>query len=132
MVEEFKRDFAFGYLVFKNSTDSEDKKEGIDGWIGDIPVATRKFRTSINEYQCISIRKRLFFRSEYDKIIAGEFKPAMYIYEYNDAYLLCKVSDILNCLEHDLYKEKPNKDGHSAGLYIQIGLLPHLVIKKEL
>ncbi len=127
----FKDDYDFGFLSFYNSTDDEDRKQGIDGWIGEIPVATRKFRVSIKVYGDISIRRRINNKSEYEKIVNGEYKPVLYIFEYTDAYLICRIVDIAQCLLDLDYIEIPNKDNATSGLYIDIERLPHLIIDKE-
>lgn len=130
MTGNFEEDFRFGRIESRNSTDPEDEKEGIDGWMGNMPVATRKFRFKLDTFRQISIRKRRLYKSEYDKILSGEYKPVLYLYEYVDAYVICRVEDIANLLKTKLFVERPNKDGATSGCYIDLGLLPNLVIMK--
>lgn len=130
MTGTFEADYKFGKFEFHNSTNPEDRKEGIDGWIGNMPAATRKFRCNLNTFRQISIRKRKWHKSEFDKILNGEYKPVLYLYEYIDAYVICKVEDIANCLKTKLFTERPNKDNSTIGCYIDLGLLPSLVILK--
>lgn len=131
MTDDFERDFRFGKLEFHNATNEEDRKEGIDGWIGIMPVATRKFRKSISAFGQISIRRRKLFKSEYEKILSGEFKPILYIFEWPDAYAIYRVVDIKACLEMEIFKYKANPGGLTGGCYINFDELPHLLIFKE-
>ncbi len=130
MSEELKRDLAFGHIIFSNSTIDEDTKKGIDGHIGEMKIATRKYRIPLAKYNAISIRKRRYSKSEFDKMLNGEYEPVLYIFEYIDFYVICRVQDIVTCLKNNLYIEKLNKDNVTSGCYIEICLLPTLVIPK--
>jgi len=132
MSNHFKHDFEYGKVNFCNSSENEDRRRGIDGFIGTMKVATRKYRAPLSTYGTISIRKRQYSKSEYDKIMAKEFEPILYIFDFVDCYIICRVEDIANCLKRNLFTEKPNPDGLTSGCYIQVGLLPHLLIPKPL
>ena len=130
MVGKFQDDFEYGKMNFCQATEDEDMKQGIDGFIGSMKVATRRFRVPLSLYNAISIRKRLYSKSEFDKILAGTFKSVLYIFEYTDFFIICRVEDIATCLRQNLFTEKPNQDGLTSGCYIQLGLLLYLAIPK--
>jgi len=130
MTSNFESDFDYGRINFHNATEDEDKNKGIDGFIGSIKVATRRFRVPLSLYSAISIRKRFYTKSEFEKILAGTFEAVLYIFEYTDFFVICRVEDIATCLRQKLFTEKPNRDGLTSGCYIQLGLLPYLSIPK--
>lgn len=123
-------DNKYRTIHFKNSSDNEDLKEGIDGWIENMAVAGRRMWRSINEYYEISVREVYGIYSEIDKIKDGSFKAVLYIFEFDDAYVICKVEDMRKGLLDGLFRSAPNEDGTTAGHYLEIGLLPSLIIPK--
>ncbi len=118
-------------IHFNNSSDVDDRTTGIDGWIETMPVAGRRMYRSINEYGEISLREIYGVKAEVDKLRNGEFQAILYIYEFDDVYYICKVSDLRKALLDGLFRMAPNTDGITAGHYLKIGLIPHLIIPKE-
>lgn len=118
-------------INFHNSSEEEDRTSGIDGWIETMAVAGRRMHRSINEYYELSLREVFGIRSEIDKIKDGSFLATLYIFEFDDAYVITKVDDLRKALKDDLFRMAPNTDGRTAGHYIEIGLIPNLIIAKS-
>jgi len=117
----FNDDFEFGEPGFTRPSSKEDKEQGIDAWIGNIPVAWRKRRISIMKYKQISIRYERASRrkTEKDKILDGTFIPKVYFFQFTDALVICYTSEIKKCLQNrNLYKIMDNCDG-TWGCYIR-------------
>lgn len=121
---------SFHKASIKASQEPDDWS-GIDVWIEDLPIAYRRRFISIMKYGQISIRRHLYFYSEYNKILNGKFNASLYIFEFDDAFVICRTVDIRACLEMKLDDTVPNPDFTTEGHYLNLDALPHLLIYKE-
>lgn len=130
---DFSEDFAFGEVDFVKPASEEDMKHGIDAWLGGIPFAWRRRRISIKQYGEISIRysRATGSQTEYDKLLDGSFQPQIYIFQFTDAIVICKVEDIKDCLVKKHFITRQNPDGKTKACYIKFTALPHLLIRKK-
>ncbi len=130
---DFSKDFAFGEVDFVKPASEEDMKQGIDAWLGGIPFAWRRRRISLKQYNEISIRFSRVSGSatEYDKILNNNYKALVYIFEFTDALVICKVEDIKDCLVKKHFITRQNPDGKIEACYIKLTALPHLLIRKK-
>ena len=129
---EFNRDFAFGEVSFVKPASEEDMKQGIDAWLGGLPFAWRKRRISLKKYGEISIRysRATGSKTEYAKLLDGSFKALIYIFQFTDAVIICRTSDIVNCLKNKSYTIQSNPDGSTSGCYIKLNNIKHLSIEE--
>lgn len=118
---------------FRSGSVEEDSQEGTDGWVGNLRVATRERHISVSKYRQISIRYLLPSHrdTEVDKILDGRFKALLYIFEFDDAYIVCRISEIKRYLEcnYSCLVVRRNPD-NSEACYIPIDDIQHLFISK--
>ena len=118
-------DLFFGVTEFRGATEKEDLEKGIDGWIGDVPVAVRKRRISVGQFNDISIRfdRKSGIDTELDKLLNGTFQPQLYLFFFQDALVVCGVETIKLCLQNKQYEIKDNMDEATTGCYIKLSSL---------
>lgn len=123
---------AFGQRVMLTSTPDDDMKYNIDYVIGELTVAYRRRRISVKKYEQISIRNRRFSgaKTEAQKILAGECRALLYVFEFLDAWVICKVSDLAELLKGRGGEIVQNQDNTTEAVYLNIKDLPHLFIAK--
>lgn len=114
----------------------DDMKYGTDYLLGDLRIAYRQRYIPLSKYRQISIRSKVmdgYVKCEIDKILSGVFKAGLYIFEFKDAWVICRISDIADFLKnHQPDDIIPNFDNNlTSGSYINIDHLPHLIITKE-
>ena len=134
----FEDDFDFGKANIEGlrlATDYEDRKQGIDYRLDNIPLAWRKRDFSINKYREISVRYARFsgFETEHSKLMSDKIKALYYVTEFSDAYVIHRVSDIKNYFQNTPENKLtliPNPDNETEGCYIPIDSLPHVIIKR--
>ena len=120
---------AFGEIKFAKSTPEQDRNQGYDAWLGGIPIAWRRRRIPLGRYGEISIRNTIASggKTEIDKLLDGSFKAQIYVFQFPDAIVVCRVEDIIGCLKAKKYKQQANKDFTSA-VYIKLKDINHLLI----
>lgn len=130
-----EEDIRYGQSVMLVTTPDDDVKHNKDYSIGGFGIAWRKRRVSLKKWQQVSIRYQRTSGNptEFQKILAGQCKSQLYIFEFLDCYVVCKLSDIALCLRQ---KEKheiiPNPDGKTKGCYIKVKDIPHFLIEKTI
>jgi hypothetical protein len=127
---DFNRDFAFGEVAFVKPASEEDMKQGIDAWLGGISFAWRRRRISVLKYGEISVRHSRVSgtKTERDKLLDGSFKAVVYFFQFTDAVIVCRVSDVVGILQRQQYTVQGNPDGATTGCYIKLTDIPHLKI----
>jgi len=127
---QFTKDFAYGDVTLTKPATQEDMKQGIDAWVGGIAFAWRKRRIPLQQYRQISIRaaRASGVRTEYDKLLDGSCKAKVYIFQFIDSVVICRVEDIVGCLKHGNYQKRNNPDYETSVIYLDIDDIPHLEI----
>ena len=127
---ELADNLAFGEVIFVKPASEEDMMQGIDAWLGGIPFAWRRRRISLKQYGEISIRRSIASgsKTEYDKLLNGDFQALIYIFQYTDAIVICLTKDIVNCIQAGKYSKKDNHNGMTSALYINLQDINHLVL----
>lgn len=125
-----QKDSEFGQVKLTESTNDEDQHEGIDIWLSRIPFAWRKRRIHSSEHGQISIRyaRRSGAKTEFRKLLDGDIKALVYIFEFTDCAIICRVCDIIECLCKGRYEIQYNKDSITAACYINLADLLHLKV----
>lgn len=130
---QVKKDMKFGQPLMILSTPDDDAKNNIDVFIGNLKVALRRRRIKLSKYGEISIRnsRNSGAKTELEKILAGESKSELYIFSFRDAYIVCTLKDIYNCLLNKKYHTVPNPDKETTAAYISLSDINHLSILKN-
>jgi len=120
---------AFGEVKFSKPTPEQDRNQGYDAWLGEIPIAWRRRRIPLSQYGEISIRRTIASggKTEIDKLLDGSFKAQIYVFQFPDAVVICLVKDIIECLKAKKYSQQSNRDFTSA-VYIKLKDINHLLI----
>ena len=126
------KDMRFGQRVMITSTPDADMKENRDYVIGSLGIAYRRRRFKVSRYGEISIRnsRASGAKTERAKILDGECRSELFIWEFEDAYVLCKLEDVLSALRSDVGYAKDNNDGTTSAYYIPITKVHHLLIPR--
>ena len=123
--------FLFGEVNYCKPASGEDIGHCVDAWLGNIPLAWRKRRISIKKWGDISIRYKLEItgtKTEAQKMLDGECWAIFYFFQFTDAIVICKVDDIITCLQDKKFITKLNPDsGRTWGAYIKLADIPHLI-----
>lgn len=129
---EVARDMAFGQLLMITSTPDADMKQDVDYTIGTLNISYRRRKPSIKKYGEISIRNDRVSgaKTQRQKILDGECKSPLFVFEFPDAWVVCTRADILVCLRADKGYVKANNDGQTSAYYISIEKIAHLLIDK--
>ena len=124
----------YGQPMMITSTPDQDIKHGRDYNIGSLGIAHRWRSISVGKYRQISIRAKVAdgrFLCEIDKISTGKFEAALYIFEFTDAWVICKTQDIRDWLMANKPEVRSNHDrSMTSGAYIPFSELPHIAISK--
>jgi hypothetical protein len=122
-------EFIIRQLKVRQATQDEDFK-GADVFLNDLAFGHRKRKIKLSAYEEISIRKREYTESEYEKILQDRCLAEVWLFEFSDAYILCRTEDIKACLLSKKANYVPNKGEPNGAYYIHISQIPHLRIKK--
>jgi len=127
-----QEDMNYGQLVMIVSTPDADMKGNQDYIIGQLGITYRRRRFKVGKYNEISIRnsRASGAKTERQKILDGECKSQLFIWEFADVWVICILSDILEALQQDIGYVKENKDGITSAYYISIRKVNHLLITK--
>lgn len=129
------RDLQYGQSIMLVTTPDQDVKQDKDYVIGNFGIAWRKRRLKMAKYGQLSIRYSRISGNptEFAKIISGQCRAQLYIFEFLDCYVVCKVSGIKSCLERkETYQIVDNHDTEGTmACYINVKDIPHLLIQKE-
>jgi len=132
---KIERDIQYGQSIMLVTTPDQDVKQDKDYVIGDFGIAWRKRRRKLTKWGQISIRhsRRSGNPTEFAKILSGQCQSQLYIFEFPDAYVVCKLSDIKACLEtKDKYEIVDNHDAEGTkACYINVKDISHLLIQRE-
>ncbi len=126
-------DIRYGQSAMIVTTPDADVKSNIDYFIGGFGVAWRKRRIKLSRYKQISIRYARVSGNptEITKILKDESKSQLYVFEFLDYYVVCKMVDIRKCLEQKKYQIVDNHDNEGImACYINIADIKHLLIVK--
>ena len=130
---KLEEDMRFGQRMMLVSTPDADMKENKDYILeGGLGIAYRHRRFSVGKYGEISIRyqRKSGAKTEYQKILDGECKSHLFIWEFTDSWVICNLSNILDCLKLGVGYVKENNDGITSAYYINISQIRHWLIKK--
>ena len=130
---QFNKDFEFGEVALVRPASEEDMKQGIDAWVGGIPFAWRRRRIPLEQYRQISIRAGRIsgMPTEYDKLLNGSFKAELYVFQFTDATIICRVADIVNYLKTGAFVKRNNHDFTTTAIYINVDSIPHLELRNK-
>lgn len=114
------------------SDDRVGKDYILPGKFHPLGISYRWRGISLSKYHQISIRAKVengLIKCEIDKLCNGRTKALLYIFEFKDAWVVCRVADIAEYLKSHKLEIIPNKDTNkTSGCYIDIEKLPHLLI----
>lgn len=126
-------DMAYGQKSLITATPDEDRKHVQDYCIGNLRIQYRTRRYSSAKYDEISIRSRRAngVKTEKAKILDGECKSRLFIWDFHDCWIVCSYHNVLDALRRDIGYEKPNNDKVTWAYYIKITDIKHIRINKE-
>lgn len=129
---DIERDMAFGQIVMIVATPEEDMKENTDLFWRGLRVAWRTRKISLDKYKQISIRNCRYSGTvtEKEKILSGQSKAHIYVFEFKDYYVICLVNDIRNELLKGKGVVKKNPDRETEAIYIPVKNIPCLITAK--
>jgi len=129
---ELERNMQYGQVAMLITTPDQDMDGNQDCVLGNLSIALRHRRPKVDKYGEISIRaaRASGARTEMAKILAGECKSQLFIFEFLDCFIVCALSDIRHALEQRIGYEKPNNDGATSAWYIPLEKIKHLRMDK--
>lgn len=132
--DEIKHDMEFGQPSMITTTPDQDMKSNIDCFMLGIPVASRRRRFPLSKYGEISIRnnRENGAKTERQKILDGECKAKLFIWEFTDCWVIIGYETILAALKNDIGYAKCNNDKETSAYYINALKIEHLLIPKGL
>lgn len=127
----FSADYGFAIVTSSEPTPAQDCRQGIDLWLGTVPVAYRRRRFPVNRFWDVALRhgRNSGRKTETAKILDGSCRAELYCFEFMDAWVLCRVVDIRDHIRRGYYAVRESPDGEMAT--IALDSLPHLLIQKE-
>ena len=130
---KLQSDMEYGQRVMIVTTPDADIKNDIDYTIGALNIAYRRRRFKMSKYGEISIRnsRTSGAKTERQKILDGECKSSLFIFEFLDGWVICNIATILHCLKTGQGYVKSNNDGITSAYYIPIKNISCLIICKE-
>ena len=131
---KLQEDMIYGQRYMLVTTPDADMKENRDYFLeGGLGIAHRRRRFSVDKYGEISIRYKRASgaKTEYQKILDGECKSQLFVFEFLDAWIICTLTDILNCLKMNKGYAKSNNDGITSAYYINLRDIKHLIIRRQ-
>lgn len=130
-LDDLAGDMAYGQRVMIATTPDADMKEGTDYLIGSFRIAWRRRRISVKKYGEVSIRYQRAngSKTEYAKILSGEARPHLFIFEFSDAYVIMSGPTMVTALKDNVgYVNTWNKDGKTKAYYIPLAKVPHVIL----
>lgn len=127
---KLQADMDYGQRVMIVVTPDADMKENKDYIIGNLGIAYRRRRFKSTRYGEISIRnsRASGAKTEKQKILDGECKAKLFIWEFEDVWVICTLDDVAAALKSNVGYGKLNNDGITSAYYIPISKIQHLVI----
>jgi hypothetical protein len=128
------RDMVFGQLHMITTVPDADMKHDVDCDINGFRVAWRTRRVSVQKYGELSIRyeRRNGVKTEYRKLMDGDAKPHLFVFDFLDAFVMASGKSILAALIKDVgYIGDWNKDGKTRAYYIPLEKVPHVLYDKS-
>lgn len=108
----------------------EEDYQGADVFLNSLAIAHRLRSLNLLEYEEITIRKRDKSDSEYEKILNDACLAELWIFEYEDAYILVSTTDIKARLLQGRFHYIHNKSEPNGFYCLHISQIPHLRIEK--
>ena len=130
---KLQEDMNYGQPMMIVITPDADMKENKDYIIGDLGIAYRRRRFKVNKYGEISIRnsRSSGTKTERQKMLDGECKSKIFVFEFLDAWIICTFTDIYDCLRMNKGYAKSNNDGTTSAYYIKLKDIKHFLIWKQ-
>ena len=123
---------AFGQITMLTTTPDADAKGNVDCFVGTgkrlLPIAYRRRRLGLARFGEISIRhdrKVTRAKTEYQKMLDGECKAVLYVYDFLDCWVLVPTSEILRALKSGIGHAEANHDGMTDAYYIHVSKITH-------
>ncbi len=127
------KDMVYGQRVMITTTPDADMKENQDYIIGSLGIAYRRRKFKLSRWNEVSIRylRASGMKTEYQKILDGECKAQLFVWEFLDAWVVSTLADVFDCLSRKVGYSKTNNDGVTSAYYININNIKHFVIPKK-
>ena len=107
----FKDDFDFSNPNYFKDSDEEDKKQGIDFWICNIPIAYRQRRKKCPDDITIRYKRPSKEKTEYNKILDGTLKAKLFLFNFEDKIIFSTLESIKSALLNNKFTSYANTDG---------------------
>ena len=129
---QLNKDMNFGQRVMFATTPDQDMKANQDFVIGCLGIAYRRRKFKLSRWNEVSIRhsRASGAKTEHQKILNGECKAQLFIWEFVDVWVISTLADVIDCLDRKVGYSKVNNDGITSAYYININDIKHFVIKK--
>lgn len=108
----------YGQRVMIVATPDADMKQNKDYIIGGLGIAYRRRRFTSGA------------KTERQKILDGECRAKLFIWEFEDAWVVCTLGDVTAALKSNAGYAKLNNDGITSAYYIAISKIQHLTVTK--
>lgn len=128
------RDMAFGQRMMLVTTPDADVKEDRDFILeSGFSIAYRRRRFPLDRYGEVSIRnsRASGAKTERQKLLDGECKAHLFVWEFTDGWIVCQTSDVLEALRANAGYVQQNNDGVTSAYYIPFRNIPHWRIEKS-
>lgn len=125
------REIIFKQLKVRQANPDEDF-QGADIFLNSLAVAHRNRATvSRHDYngRVITIRRRDFSDSEYEKLSKGICLAKVWLFEFKDAWVLCLTTDLQRLLRSGAIEYQHNKNEPNGFYSIALPEIPHLLIE---
>lgn len=131
MTTSFRLDFAFSQAEFTEATPCQDRKHGVDYFLGGLPVAYRKRRFPVNRFNDLALRysRETGNKTECDKLLDGSCLAKLYVFEFEDCWVICQTTDLIQCLRRRRYVVQRGPDGQMA--CINLRDVAHFLMEKD-
>lgn len=129
---KLQEDMAYGQVSMIVSTPDADMQQNKDYFIGKLGIAYRRRRFRVDRWGEISIRnsRASGTKTERQKILDGECKSQLFIWEFTDAYIVCTLTDVFAALRDGAGYVKVNNDGITSAYYISLSKIKHIRLKR--
>ena len=131
MTTSFKVDFTFSQVEFAEATPCQDRKQGVDYFLAGLPIAYRKRRFPVNRFNDLALRysRETGNKTECDKLMDGSCMAKLYVFEFQDCWVLCPTSELVQCLRNRRYVLHNGPDGEMACIKLQDVI--HFLFEKD-
>ncbi len=126
------QEIIFKQLKVRQANQGEDFL-GADVFLNGLAVAHRhRPEVSYRDYKgkVITIRRRDFSDSDYEKICKGVCLAKVWLFEFKDAYVLCLTPDLQRLLVSGRIEYRHNTNEPNGFYTIGLSDIPHLLIEK--